>query len=237
VSRLFLLLAIAAVIYILFKRAQALPPKQRKAQYTKLGVAAMVVLVAVLAVMGKMHWIGVALTGLLVAARQLLPTLIRVFPMLASYKSRSAAGGGGQRSTVETNILRMELDHENGTLDGEVLKGNYQGERLAGLDKEQLRELLDYCQGADSESVQLLRSYLQQRFSGDEGFAQNRSGPVEHGAINRSEALAVLGLEENAEKAEIIAAHRKLMQRMHPDRGGSDYLAAKINQAKDYLLG
>ena len=234
--RLILILAIAAVVFILYKRAQAMPPHKRKAELLKLGAGVAVVVVIALALTGKMHWIGVALTGLLVAARQLLPTLIRLFPMLASLKGK-VSPSAGQSSTVETDVLRMQLEHDSGRLEGEVLKGNYEGWRLADMDKNQLQELQDYCRSQGADTVQLLDSYLQQRFTGDSSFGQSHAGPASTGAMNSKEALAVLGLNEGASKDDIIAAHRKLMQKIHPDRGGNDYLAAKINQAKDLLLG
>jgi DnaJ family protein C protein 19 len=60
--------------------------------------------------------------------------------------------------------------------------------------------------------------------------------PSRRGAMSRSEALKVLGLEEGATQEQIRAAHRRLIQQIHPDKGGTDYLAAKINEAKDVLL-
>jgi hypothetical protein len=236
VPRLLLILAIAAVVYILFKRAQGMPPHKRKAEYTKLGVAGAVAAVVILTLIGKMHWVGAAFTGLLVAARQLLPSLIRFFPLLASLKNKSGSSQG-QSSTVETDILRMHLDHDSGALDGEVLQDTYKDWRLSDMDKSQLQELLTYCQSHDGDSVQLLESYLAQRFASDNSFNREQSEPVSNSSVNREEALAILGLEEGASEEEITAAHRKLMQKIHPDRGGSNYLAAKINQAKDHLLG
>lgn len=235
--RLLLLAAIAAVLYILFRRAQSAPPHKRRGEFIKLGLGVAVVAVVLLALAGKMHWIGVALTGLLVALRQLAPALIRLSPMLAS-KLGQAAPSAGQSSTVTTRILNMQLDHDSGELSGEVLEGRFQGWRLADMDRSQLEELFAYCQQQDADSVQLLESYLQQRFPGESDFGEQRAAPEQNNTgMSRKEALAVLGLGEDASDEDIVDAHRRLMQKLHPDRGGNDYLAAKINQAKDFLLG
>lgn len=236
--KLLLLLAIALALYILFIRAQALPPHQRKAQFLKLGIVIAVAAVVFLTLTGRMHWVGAALTGLLVGARQLLPLLIRLFPMLSSLRNKSAAAGPGQHSTVESTILRMHLDHESGKLSGEVLRGPLQDWRLDELDRSQLEDLLLYAQQEDNDSVQLLISYLEQRFPGETGFGkQQHAAPDNSSGLSRTEALAVLGLGEEASDEDVVQAHRKLMQKLHPDRGGNNYLAAKVNQAKDFLLG
>ena len=237
--RLILLLAVIAVIYILLRRAQSMPPHKRRAEYIKLGLGVAVVVVIGLTVTGRMHWIGAALTGLLVGARQLLPTLVRVFPMLASLRSKGSTGpGAGQNSTVVTDILRMHLDHDSGALSGEVLKGNYREWLLEEMDRGQLREIYSFCQAQDPDSVQLLDSYLQQRFPNETPFGDGAGPPPSNSTdMSRDEALAVLGLGADASDEDIVTAHRKLMQKLHPDRGGNDYLAAKINQAKDLLLG
>ena len=236
--RLLLLAAIAVVLYILFKRAQAAPPHKRRGEYVKLGLGIAVVGVILLALAGKMHWIGVALTGALVALRSLAPTLIRLSPMLAAkFGQAQGATGGGQSSTVATAILRMQLDHNSGDLSGEVLQGRYEGWRLQDMDRTQLEELLAYCRQEDVDSVQLLESYLQQRFPGETEFDAKQPPPEDQSGMTRKEALAILGLDETASEEDVIQAHRKLMQKIHPDRGGNDYLAAKINQAKDLLLG
>ncbi len=234
--RLLLLLAVIAILYILLQRARSAPPHRRRAEYIKLGLGAAVVAVVILALMGRMHWIGVALTGLLVLLRQLAPTLIRLFPLLAS-RLGQAAPSSGQTSTVTTEILSMQLDHDSGDLHGEVLKGRYAGWRLADMDRAQLEELLAYCRQEDADSVQLLDSYLQQRFPGESDFGQQQATGNSSSGMTREEALAVLGLDDDADEGAIVDAHRKLMQKLHPDRGGNDYLAAKINQAKDLLLG
>ncbi len=236
--RILLLLAIALALYILFVRARALPPHQRKAQYLKLGIGIAVAAVLFLTLTGRMHWVGAALTGLLVGARQLLPLLIRLFPMLSSLRNKASAAGPGQHSTVESTVLRMHLDHDSGKLSGEVLRGPLQDWRLDELDRSQLEDLLIFCQQEDNDSVQLLLSYLEQRFPAETDFGrQQQAAPDTGNSLSRKEALAVLGLDDSATDEDIVQAHRKLMQKLHPDRGGNDYLAAKVNQAKDLLLG
>lgn len=235
--RLILLVAVVAAIYLLLRRVQAMPPHKRRGEYIKLGLGIALFATVVLAATGRLHWVGAALTALLVAARQLLPLLLRYFPMLASLRGQSAPTAG-KSSTVETALLRMQLDHDSGELQGEVLQGAFQGWRLADMDRQQLEAFYDWCRGEDADSVRLLASYLEQRFPGEGPFdRQADEQPANAAPMGRAEALAVLGLQEGASEDDIVAAHRKLIQKLHPDRGGNDYLAAQINQAKDILLG
>jgi len=241
VPRLLLLLAVIVALYFLLRRARAMPPQRRRAEYIKLALGIALIATVLLAATGHMHWFGAAFTALLVFARQALPLVLRLFPMLVSLRGKSARAGGpsgGQTSTVETALLRMQLDHDSGALQGEILKGAFAGWRLADMDRQQLEQFCAFCRSSDADSLQLLDSYLRQRFPGEmfSGEQQQAAAGNTH-AMGHSEALAVLGLQDGASGEEIIAAHRKLIQKLHPDRGGNDYLAAQVNLAKDILLG
>ena len=235
--RLILLLAVAITLVVLIRRAQRQPPHKRRAAYLQIILGAAVVGVVILTLMGKMHWLGAAITGLLVVARQMLPLLIRLLPMLGSLRGQ-AGSTGSKQSEVSARILTMTLDHDSGDLSGVVLEGHFKDWLLEELDRQQLDELLAYCQREDADSAQLLVSYLEQRFPDDETAHEQAESDHPHNAtgLTRAEALSLLGLEEGATHDEIISAHRTLIQKVHPDRGGSDYLAAKINEAKDFLL-
>jgi hypothetical protein len=134
----------------------------------------------------------------------------------------------------------MTLDHETGEMMGEVLEGTYAGKPIQALDLRDLVQLLLECQATDEESATLVRAYLE-RVYGEDWQAQVNAKAQHHphtdnGGMTREEAYQILGLAAGANEQEIIAAHRRLMQKVHPDHGGSDYLAATINQAKDLLL-
>ena len=133
----------------------------------------------------------------------------------------------------------MTVNHESGDIGGEVLEGRFTGITLDQLQREQLLELLRECRD-DEESVAMLEACLD-RVHGDdcrdrtnERDRQQATGNA--GTMSRDEALQVLGLSPDPTEEEILQAHRRLMKNMHPDRGGSDYLAAKINLAKETLL-
>jgi DnaJ-domain-containing protein 1 len=137
-------------------------------------------------------------------------------------------------------MLAMELDHDTGRMDGEVLAGPLKGKRLAALSEPELRGLHRLCGNAADQSLALLEAWLDRSkpdWRRDWGQAAG-GGPTQAGGgvMPREEAFAVLGLKPGASSTDIRTAHRRLMKEFHPDKGGSDYLAAKINQAKDVLL-
>ena len=68
------------------------------------------------------------------------------------------------------------------------------------------------------------------------GQEQTRGASAGSGAMTREQALAVLGLETSSTRQQIIDAHRRLMAKIHPDKGGSTYLAQQLNEAKQVLL-
>lgn len=149
-------------------------------------------------------------------------------------------GRTGTGSKVETEWLSMTLDHASGAIDGEVLQGRFAGRRLSALSLDQLLELLGAC-ASDEGSARLLEAFLDRAHSEWRDSRQRRAGEA-HGAggdggrMSRAEALEILGLGPAATEAEIKEAHHRLMMQYHPDLGGSDYLAAKINRAKEVLL-
>ncbi len=221
------------------KRVKSLPPHNQRAAYLQLLFGGIAVGAVVLMLIGKIHWVGAAITGLIVGFRTLLPVVIRSFPLLQKWLAHRQRQSQAQQSEVRTTILLMTLDHSNGELAGEVISGPFKDWYLTEMSRAQLDELMTYCKSQDEDSMQLLASYLAQRFPSDdneEATSNANSNYCASSNMTRSEALAILGVIEDTSDEEIIAAHRSLIQKLHPDRGGNDYLAAKINQAKDFLI-
>ena len=134
----------------------------------------------------------------------------------------------------------MVLDHDSGDMDGRVLAGRHDGRMLSEMSIEDLMEVGDDLRG-DAESLRLLEGYLDRTHSGwrddvHADDARRQSAPPGAGGMSTKEAYHILGLEPGASPAEVHAAHRRLIKQVHPDKGGSAALAAKINEAKDRIL-
>ena len=168
------------------------------------------------------------------------PLLFFAYALFSRLGGVQVQGGNGLRSTVRSALLEMELDHETGALNGLVLHGEFEGRDLDGLSDKELMEFARQA-GEDPESAQLLEAYLDRRMPGwrddpQADFGAREAGPAQSGAMTEQEAYQILGLEPSATIADVRKAHRRLMQSVHPDVGGSAFLAQRINEAKDFLL-
>jgi hypothetical protein len=250
---LFYALAGAGVLVALMLLARgfvAADPRALAAGLRWAAAGAAALLVAYLALTGRL---GVVLA----LAAAALPVLLR--HRHALLRAKAAAGPTpGRRSSVRTRHLEMDLDHDTGAMDGRVAEGPLAGRRLADLGMDDLLSLRALCRD-DERSLAVLDGWLDRERPGwreaeagahaeahagaeagtgrGRGAAGNESpGRAPRGGMSREEAHAILGLEPGASPERIREAHRRLMIRNHPDRGGSSYLAARINQAKDVLL-
>jgi DnaJ-like protein len=156
----------------------------------------------------------------------------------------SSAKSPGGTSHVKTESLEMALDHDSGEMEGMVLKGAFEGRMLSSLSDADLATLLDELRGTDQQGEALMEAYLDWRApnwrEAEDAETKQESRARSHkpsGHMSVEEAYAVLGLKPGASEEEVSRAHRQMMKKFHPDQGGSTYLASRINEAKDVLLG
>ncbi|TDR93985.1 DnaJ domain-containing protein [Enterovirga rhinocerotis] len=154
----------------------------------------------------------------------------------------SSARSAGSTSKVKSRRIEMVLDHDSGTITGRVLAGAFSGRPLESLSDRELLALRRECLADDPDGSRLIEQYLDGRFPGWREDAE--PGPhgggrpqAQLGTMTQQEAYEILGLQPGASEDAVRQAHRSLMKRLHPDQGGSTWLASRINQAKDLLLG
>ena len=221
--------AIALFLLFLLLRGFANAPVARVRQF---GAVLLASIGAVLLLLGLFTARG---QQALIALTFFLPLLLQ---WVQRWRTNKRFGGSapqtGAANSVETAFLSMTLHHDSGRMTGSVKAGQFAGRDLATLTVSELLALLQECQAADADSVALLEAWL------DRAHPDWRSEPAAEprsGAMTRAEALEILGLAEGADEDAIRAAHRRLMRSAHPDQGGSAWLAARINAARDLLLG
>ncbi len=232
--RIILLLIVLSVLVYFIYRFRRLSPEQKKHAIKLILIAVLGAGVVFLVLTGRLHWLAAAIGGVL----PLIPRLVRfmlgaapaVLPFVRRYQQN-------QHSNMHTRYIRLQMNVLTGELQGEVLEGKLKGEKLHLLSQVQLLELLDECRQNDAQSAALLIAYLNRAHPGWSNGGNQDSGYTPNDAdMTEQQARDILGVSESADKEEINKAHKRLMQKMHPDRGGSDFLAQQINRARDKLL-
>lgn len=244
--RVVIIIGACVMLYFILRHLFRHNPKQFTRYFFFAAIVVFTVGLFALAITGRLHWLFALLAGLIPWIRRLVPLLkfipvVKLFQGLRGMRQMGGSRSSGQRSNVNSRFFKMSLNHDSGEIEGEVLAGEFSGRTLESLGDQQLKRLLQECR-SDRDSYALLCSYLSYRFGGnwqsqfDVGAEEDEQTETPQTDMTREEALDILGLEEPVNKASIVKAHRSLMQRFHPDRGGSNYIAAKINEAKDLLL-
>jgi hypothetical protein len=225
---------IAFLLWLLLRSLADAPPKKIIAGAKIAGAGVGILGALFLLVTGRL-WSVLALGS------AFAPALMRFFR-----SCQIGQGGTAQTQTddssVETRLLRMTLDHATGAMDGLVREGSLRGRRLSELGLDALLELLAQARLDDPDSAPLLEAFLDRAapdWRGHGGAASGNAPPASNprGGMTRAEAARLLGVAEDADEATIKAAHRRLMMKVHPDHGGTDELAARLNDAKRALLG
>jgi len=202
---------------------------------------------------GWVKWAGIAvavaalLALLILTEGRAVMFLAPLAALLPAWRRLRSVFGGisgpalNRNSTVETPFIRMSLDHDTGGMTGTVLQGRFAGMRLDELRPPELLALLRECRATDEEGARLLEAYLDRARSNwhDEmasDWARHEAPTPNAPDVTVEEAYEILGLKPGADEEAIRAAHHRLMKQVHPDHGGTDYLATKINRARDVLL-
>lgn len=195
---------------------------------------------------GRASAIFALIGGVFAAAFRFAPIILRFYPQIREllFKFGVNAPAGPGSSKIRTVTLAATLDPLSGRIDGEILSGDYTGQKLSAMDIADLKTYYQFCATQDPEALRVVEAYVQREFPDQfqkGGWTESRhhssgSGTASESAMSVSEAREILGVNEGASKQEITYAHRKLMAKLHPDKGGSTFLATRVNLAKDTLI-
>lgn len=226
----FILIAIGA--FLTWRRWRKLKTQQERRDFIYKGlVFGLVLLVIGLAIFGRIDVLGAVFATLLLSIKYILAFAIRHFPIIARIYGATDGFGLGKKRTLKTEWVEFSVDFSSKKLNGRVLQGEFAETSLDDLSQPDVEKLLAAC-SADQKTSYLLKTYIHQRFKTGTSDHQSQSS----GAMSREEALEILGLEGNPTEKDIKLAHKQLMQKLHPDRGGNDFLASLINRARDQLI-
>lgn len=241
--RLIFLIAVVVAGYLLYKLYFQQLMSQGKAGKIKIALIVLGLIFLLAALTGRANAIFAVIGAAMTQAMRLAPLFIKFAPNLSKHFGGTFSPGGARgtsNSRVKTNSLVMTLDHATGKMDGEIIAGALCGKRLSDLTNNELKRFYHDCAETDPEAIRILQAYIARErsdWSDAPNTENNETAPKLSDSVSVREAYDILGLEQGATKSEIVQAHRLLMKQFHPDKGGSTYLAAKVNEAKKVLLG
>ena len=240
--RLLFALALLSIIFVLMHKYRRLPTTERKQWVIKIVAFGLIGIVLLAVITGRMHWLGGVLATVAGFAKFGLRSAVRFFPLFKLF-GKKAFGN----PVFNTPFLKLQLDLKNNRVSGEVIDGPYKGTAIESLNDEQLAELESHYQKNDRRSwylIRMLRQFSSRTASGNADTNSQHKNQNDYSSVSDpslDEALQVLGFSagtniKDLDKKIVIQAHRRLMQKIHPDRGGNDYLASRVNIAKEIVL-
>lgn len=235
-AKLVFIIAILVVGWLIYKLYFRQLIAEGKIGKIKIALIIAGLLFMIMVVAGRAHPVFALVGAAMTQVMRIMPLLIRFFPQIRQMLDGQSPFSGDSKSVIRSRTIVMTVQLSNGTMDGQVVAGEFNGRNLRDLAADETATLLEWCQRNDKEAARLLLAYLAR--TGGRGYqGGDQQGAPQNGSIpSRDEALEILGLADGATRKDVVDAHRRLMNRMHPDKGGSNYLAAKINAAKKALL-
>ena len=245
-ARLIIIFIVAFLMYVVLRTLLAKKNLSVKQFFTLYIASLLGLLMLYLGFTGRLHPLAAILGAALPFLTRVISLITRGAQFAAMFRflknmgisvgaPASGTANAPGASEIRSRYIHMVLFHDTGLIDGMIIEGQFQNAKLSQLELPQLIELLKEIQN-DQDSVNLLIAYLEREHPEWREDTDVRTSPVSDTTMDDAQALDILCLEDSATRDDIILAHRRMMQKMHPDRGGSTYLAAKINAAKEQLL-
>lgn len=237
-ARILLLIAAIFIIWFLLRWIQQTPAEKLTVLVKKALLWGGISILILLVLTGRLNWIFAAVAASIPLLTRGL-TFLRMLPVIREALATLGLTSSVQKnSVIKTKYLQVIIEHTSGALSGTILSGQHTGQALKDLNINQLINLLSEFND-DFPTQQLLMNFLDRSYGSEwrsKTNYQQHSGESSHTDMSPEIALEILGLDKTASKEEIKIAHKKLIQKLHPDRGGSQWLAKRINQARDTLL-
>lgn len=225
------LLLVVFLGFLAYRYYKSLSPSQRKPFLIKYVVYALIALLLLAVITGRIHWLGAVVAGVLGLLKFGASTFLRFLPFLRFFQQNQVFGD----PKFNTQHLEVTLSMRSGAMTGKVISGKFEGRDIFSLSSGELDELETQLKQQDLRSYYLLR-VIRQRQKGQSESADQDYTSARVGDPSVEEAEQILGLSSGYTKKEVELSYKRLMQKLHPDRGGNDYLASRVNIARDIII-